>query len=524
MTPIPVDTSQRSADALVVRALTRIARGDLVGGLASWRDALERGASPELARWARPTLLRVEGRGPRDGTSPPPQPPAEPATAAWARAWAGDLAGARRLAEGGPEDAATLGVLGAVEALDRRGEAAIALLDRAIALGGGEGLVLHRVRALIHLGRLEEAERALGELVDGESTARRLLVALINVRSLRDEESFRWWRRVAPSETYLNGLFNNELPALVGSAELQSALDSPAAVAALLDDVLDRMAGNLGPSPTLAEVAADGTRRFVRRALPPTVRAEAVEALTSLRHVGPAGAEAALSALIADHPRSAYALCYRGELYLWLGRYQEAWRDFTATLWIEPARWADVGMLAVLVLTDRAPLAHLMAIYAERHFAFIPGGTLPVYRGALRRRRGELDAAIADLHDAVTVKPTRVGARVELCLALRAAGRRAEATEQAAELVRTAAPLLVDAADARRLDWRREPALLAGDDVLEEALRAMRGNRSSSVVTWFDTGGALRVLEPRAALESEAHRALVAIEEVRAGRRGSLEA
>ncbi len=521
--PAPLPLRLASPDALVVQSLTRIARGDFAGGLAAWREALEGAPSPRLLERARPTLLRVEGRGPRDGAPPAPTPPAEPASAAWACAWAGDLAEARRLAEAeAPPGVDALGVLGAVHVLEGRPAEGIALLDRALALGGGQELVLHRTRALVHLGRLDEARRALTALVDGESFARRVLNALVSVRAGQFWPSFRIWRRrVAASEVHLNGLFANELPAVVGRAALDCAFASPAQLGALLEGVLGRMAGNLGLAPTFAEVAPGGGRRFVRLALPPTTRAEAVDALYALRQLGAAGAEAALDAVVRRHPHSVHARCYRGELYLWLGRYQDAWREFLATHRIEPARWADVGMLAVLVLTGRLRRARLMALYAEHHFSFIPGGTLPVYRGALLRRTGDLAAAVTDLDAALAVKPTRVGARIELCLALRSAGRRPEATDHAAELVRSAAPLLVDAAEARRLDWRREPALLAGDDVLTEALRAMRGNRSSALVTWVDAAGALRVLEPREPLREEARRTLDALGEGHALRRRS---
>src|ERR1700722_21002729 len=91
----------RAADALVVRALTRVANGDLAGGIATWRRAIEAGAAPELVARARPILARVEGRGATDG-GPPPPPPDEPASAAWAAAWAGDLDAAPRPPAGGP--------------------------------------------------------------------------------------------------------------------------------------------------------------------------------------------------------------------------------------------------------------------------------------------------------------------------------------------------------------------------------------------------------------------------------------
>ncbi len=372
--------------------------------------------------------------------------------------------------------------------------------------------MLHRARALIHLERLEEARDALAALGDGESFARRVLVALVQLRSGHHWPTFRvWCDRLSSSETHLNGLLANELPALLGRAAIDRAFASPEALAACLEGLLDRLAGNLGPSPTFAEVAPGGDRRFVRLALPPTTRAESVAALHALPHVGPAAVEAALTTLLARYPRSVHAHTYRGELYLWLGRYDEAWRALLAARRIEPARWADIGMLAVLVLTGCERAARLMALRAERDFPAIPGSTLPVYRGALRRQSGDLAGAVDDLQAALTAKPTRVGVRIELCLALRAAGERAPAVEHAAQLARDAAALLVDAADALALDWRAEPALLVSDAVLEEALHAMRGNRSSAIVTWIDRGGALRILERRVTLQEDARRALVGL-------------
>jgi len=165
-------------------------------------------------------------------------------------------------------------------------------------------------------------------------------------------------------------------------------------------------------------------------------------------------------------------------------------------------------MVAVMTLTGRYRRARLLALYAQYHFTPAPGGTLPVYRGALRRRTGDVRGAIEDLQSALADKPSRLGARIELCLALREAGLRSDAEEHLGLITRDAAPLLVDAADLLAIDWQREPARLRSDDVLEEALRAMRGNRSSSTVTWFDRTGSMRLLHPTHALADAAQRAL----------------
>jgi tetratricopeptide (TPR) repeat protein len=496
--------------ALVVRALSRVAEGDIAGGLAAWRAAVEGEVAQHVALQAQPLFSSVEGRDMR-GDVPPPPSPAEPASPAWALAWAGDLGAARRLAEAQADGPEAWGLLGVLDVLERRSASGLALLDRAIAVGGGDALQSHRARALLQLGRLTEADRALSRIIEGESLGQRVLKALVAVRrGLLLPTFVRWCRRVVASDYQYNGLFGTELPAIVGRAALDRGFESRAALANLLEGVLDRMAGNLGESPTFADIAPTG-RRFVRIEAPLPPRARAMEALQALRHMGPARTEASLTELLVRRPHSVHAHTHRGELYLWLGRYDEAWRDFVAARRIEPIRWADIGMVAVLTLTGRLRRARLAALYAHHHFPSIPGGTLPVYRGVLRRRIGDVEGAIVDLRAALAVKPTRLGARMELCLALRGAGLVEPASEHAALLLRDAAPLLVDAADAIGLDWRTEPARLTRSEVLDEALRAMRGNRSSGLVTWIDRTRTLRVLTPLAELRTRAVQVLAGL-------------
>ncbi len=393
-------------------AIARSAQADVAGALRAWADALEIGPSHSHEAWARDVLLRAQGRVLFD--APPSPPPPAPASPAWERLWAGDVEAARRLVEPGPDGVGKLGVLGVAHVLDRRPHAAIPLLDRALTLGAGEDIALFRVRALLQLGRLDEARRALAGLIDGETMARRLLVASLHVR--RAAEGRRLIARAKSQPHFLNGLFSTQLPAVVGAGALDRALASRASLTRLLDDVLDRMAGNLGPSPTLAETAPDGSRRFVRVEVPRGARAEAVRALDTLRFEGPAAAEAAFAAVVAQNPRSTHAHCYLGELYLWLGRYDDAWREFVAARRAsprEPPRWADIGMVAVMTFTGRYRRARVLALYARYHFTPAAGGTLPVYRGALRRRTGDVRGAIEDLRSALADKPSRLGARIE---------------------------------------------------------------------------------------------------------------
>ena len=410
------------------------------------------------------------------------------------------------------DDPSSLGLLGVVHVLERRPEAALPLLDHALAAGHDQDLALHRVRALIHLGHDREAEDALDAMGNDESLGRRLLVALVQARRTPAAEAVDCVRR-AEGEAHLNGLFSLSLPAIVGGEALAKACESNHLLVTLLEEILDRMAGNLGLAPTFKDTTPTGEHRFVPVVLAPTTRQLSVAALLSLPWAGTDAVLAELESIVRGHPRSVQARCYRGELYLWLGRYDDAWSEFESARSIDPTRWAEIGMVAVLALTGRHDAASALALATETRFPPIRGGTLPVYRGLLRRRLGQLDLAIADLRLALAVKPSRIGARIELCLALRAAGRSDEATEHLAEVLGSATPLLVEVAEASGRAWRDDPTQLLGDGVLEAALVAMRGNRSSSLVTWVDGAGVLRALEPVAGLQARAQGTLAQLEE-----------
>jgi tetratricopeptide (TPR) repeat protein len=495
--------SARGRNTPAARALEHLARGNVLPALAAWRAASQESREASAVELARPVMDRAEGRiALRPASDRPSIAKAIPPSPAWERAWAGDLEAALARAAGAPENASTLGVRGAVLVLQGRAAEALPVLDRALELGAGEDVVLHRARALVHLGRQEEASASLASLGDGEGFARRVVIALV--------DASLWARKVPPSEVYLNGLFSRELPSLLGPAAFAEAMSSRAELVACLERLLVRMAGNLGPVPTLATTGAVGERGFTALVLPRSPRDVAAETLFAVREVGPEATDVALARLVEQAPTSVHGHCYRGELMLWLGRYEEALRCFRATRAIEPARWADVGTFAVFALTGRHVRAAAMERLAHQRFPPIATSTLPVYRGVLRRRTGDLAGAVDDLRAALAAKPSRTGARIELCLALRASGAREEATARAAELVREAAPLLVSSADALGLDWRSTPAYLVGDGVLEHALEMMRGNRSSSVVTWFVGDGTMRALTPPKELSGAAQIALSA--------------
>jgi tetratricopeptide (TPR) repeat protein len=340
---------------------------------------------------------------------------------------------------------------------------------------------LRGIARLVEQRRYDDANRAIATLGDDESVARRALLALVHAHLHgRSHADFAGWRRkVAESDAYLNGFYGTELPALVDDEDFARTFESNEALVAVLERVIARL-------------ETEGERILV----PPTLREQAVQVLLALPSLGAEGALRSFGDLEARHPRSVQIRCYRGELLLWLGRYRQAWRSFSEASRIEPTRWAEIGKLAVLGLAGHLTRAAAQSKLTERAFSPLSGSTLPVYQGVFERRAGQLQAAIEHLEAALEEKPTRLGARIELCLALRAYNRGSLAVDHAAIVLRDAMRLLVDVADGQGIDWCSERPLLVSTDVLEQALRAMRGNRSSRLVTWFDRKGALQVQQP----------------------------
>jgi tetratricopeptide (TPR) repeat protein len=137
------------------------------------------------------------------------------------------------------------------------------------------------------------------------------------------------------------------------------------------------------------------------------------------------------------------------------------------------------------------------------------GPAVYVYRGEAHRRLGQLERARADLERAIELTPTRVGAWVNLALVHDARGDPEAFAEVWTHLERTASGLLSSAAAALGVTLFRDP----GDEptqaerraVLEQALRLMRGNRSTSCATFFSPDGRLRFVQPFSAQQVAPH-------------------
>lgn len=221
-------------------------------------------------------------------------------------------------------------------------------------------------------------------------------------------------------------------------------------------------------------------------------REAAADALRRIVELAPEAVLQQLDELSERFAASPHPLCYRGELCLWLGRYDEALRCFDEALERRPARWAYVGKAAVAVLTgdQQAALSHIAECRAR--FEDVPGATTLVYLGESYRLVGEHARARELLSEAVRVKPGRVAAWINLALVAEQMGD-VEAADALGERVERSVPrLLWTASKAISVaEWPVLPAHRSA--VYQQALVMMRGNRSSHTITYFDGQGRLRV-------------------------------
>ncbi|MGZ3421659.1 MAG: hypothetical protein ACXVEE_27535 [Polyangiales bacterium] len=185
----------------------------------------------------------------------------------------------------------------------------------------------------------------------------------------------------------------------------------------------------------------------------------------------------ALDAVIEAYPESALPLAHRGEAHLWLGHYAEARRDLEHVIDRWPyTRWSYIGMTVLEAIEGNLEKAlAICALGVERMRS--EGPAVFVHRGEVLRRLGRHQEAEIDLRKACALNATRLSAPMNLALNHLARGNRAEAEAIHRDLLEKADGLLDDASTAIGTE---EIA-----PVLEKALEMLRGNRSSSAVTYF---------------------------------------
>jgi hypothetical protein len=398
------------------------------------------------------------------------------------RLFQGDLDAAATLAgEALAEDphlALALCLRGALAVLGGEPAAALPWLDGAVAADEA----LHEAfvwRAEAHAGMgapaaaLEDLGRAT--MMMGDYFAAHVLRLLLTIRAAPERSGVTAYA----SESVLAGV-SGLLPD--GAAAL--ATGDARVIEPLLTRALGALRGNRSPTVTTVRGEPDAPR-LVRLPVPATPRFAAKWVLETLQVLPFPEVLGRFDAVLAAHPTSSKPWCYRGELRLWVGDLAGAREDFERARAVdETTRWAYIGLTATEMLEGRH--AEALAAGARGLARAGEGPSLFVYRGEAHRRRGDLDAAQADLTRACAMNPSRVSAWVNLALLQGARGDDAGQRATLDRLAWQAPSLLHDAA-------RALPSGPGAAALLDRCLAMMRGNRSSTCVTYF-VGDELRIV------------------------------
>lgn len=274
-----------------------------------------------------------------------------------------------------------------------------------------------------------------------------------------------------------------------------SPLDAPSGeeLRARLAAVLAAARGNRGATPTFMLPAAGGGERLTALVLPRHARFLARDVQERIRVTAVETVLAELEALAAERPLEPTILCHRGEIELWLGRYEAAERSFSRALGVaSDTRWAYVGLCAAALLGGR--LQEAIEWCARAEAVVVPGRTQYVYRGEAHRRLGDLTRAREDLARDRALTPSRISGWLNEALLEPAPQRLREVW---ARVWQRAPGLATDACVERSVEPEQladEPEQLVA--LFEHVLTMMRGNRSSNFVTYFTAAGQLRFVPP----------------------------
>lgn len=384
-----------------------------------------------------------------------------------------------------PGDAAALRYRGASRLLRGQIEQAAADLERSAALDPDdvETMVL-RGELLGRLGRREEALAILRRAQPGAGS----LTPLDFVSGVIAAEAGEWESSYAPfMDGYVARLPVSE--AVLDRLGLTTALETEAPVQTL-HRWLALLRGNR--STTVTTFSED--RGVVALRDRDNARTEScfAQALVQTRSIDEVLAY--FADVVARHSDKPYPRCYRGELLVWLGRYDEARQDFMSALSMRSdTRWAYVGLGAVELLQGR-PEGAIETLENGIRMANGPGPTTFAYRGEAHRLLGHHEEAIADLSHACREAPLRTGAWINLALAQGALGSVEEQARIFRHLHELAPGLVMEACAETAVSPLRAASTEEQRRVLERARVMLRGNRSSTLGTWFNERGQLRAV------------------------------
>jgi tetratricopeptide (TPR) repeat protein len=271
--------------------------------------------------------------------------------------------------------------------------------------------------------------------------------------------------------------------------------------------------GLFGGNRTAAVTVLEGPH--LRRLDLLSMRQRAAACQLRIPYDGPDGALRALAHLEQQWPGGSMFSIYKGEIFLWLGRYEDAARAFDEPHHRLQTRWGFIGHGAALAHLGRDDEALRVWDGARAHHPEpLPGEATLTYRAEVHLRRGEMIEARGLLDRALSHSPTRLRAWL---LGADIALREGAIEDARAALFQAAAlcpALFSDTVKSASELLPRLRSIGAADllDLCIEARTRMRGNASRRLFTWVDSRGGFRAFasvphkELAAALGLLAHR------------------
>jgi len=187
---------------------------------------------------------------------------------------------------------------------------------------------------------------------------------------------------------------------------------------------------------------------------------------------------------------------------LWVGDLEGARRDLERAIEIVlGTRWAYIGLTGIHILEGDYEQALEVSARGVKVMRGTEGPSVYIYRGEALRRLGRYREALKDLTRSVRIHPSRVSAWFNLGLLYAAIGELALFERVYARLEIQAPGLLSDAACEVGVVLWGDPGFVPPVEVrlavIEHGLAMMRGNRSSTAMTYFTAQGRMRMVEHR---------------------------
>ena len=201
-----------------------------------------------------------------------------------------------------------------------------------------------------------------------------------------------------------------------------------------------------------------------------------------------------LGDLAQAYPTVPYYKTYSSELLLWKSKYKAELEAFVAEWSRSQTRWSYVGAASCLAMMGRDQESlEWMARGKATFGSFIPGEVTHAIQGEVFHRMGRTEAALRALQYAVEVGPGRLSAWISIALLYFDLGRDADAQKAAKHFISQAPDLVWEAHLSRQLKPALNPKPIHLRAILRASLKLMAGNRSSHLITYFDSKGRWRV-------------------------------